>query len=85
MVIVARTETGREFCYSTRSAHKVARKDAEKIAEMLTLAYYHIKDGQKWYVYEIDEYDASFDYATMQRFYIDKSGNLKRRGYDFGF
>lgn len=79
MTILAKTITGKEFIYSARSAHKVNKKNAEKIAECLNNCGFMLKDGEKWHVYEVDQYDNAFIWAEDQTFYITKGGALKRK------
>lgn len=81
MKIVAKTINGQEFIYSIRTAHKVNGKNAEKIAEMLNGCGYMLKDGEKWHVYNIDQYDGGYEWAEVQSFFISKYGALKRRAF----
>ena len=85
--IIAITITGSEYMYITKSVHGVkSKKQGELIAGVLNEKEYHIKDHGKlgkeyWKVYKVNEYDgAPFDIAETEKFFIDKAGNLKRRG-----
>ncbi len=77
MVVLAKSIAGQEFMYSARSAHKVPAKRAAAIRDALNGIRYDLKDGQIWHLHEIDEFDAAYDFAEMQKFYVNKSGALK--------
>ena len=79
MTILAKTIIGKEFIYSVSSAHKVNKKKADYIAECLNNCGFMLKDGEKWHVYEVDQYDKASIYAEDQTFYITKGGALKRK------
>lgn len=72
MKIVARTQIGREFVYSTASAHSVSERSAETICNILNEYKYHLNDGECWFIYDIDRYDRSYDFACFQYFKIRK-------------
>ena len=72
MKILARTTPGREFMYSARSAHKVSARSADKICAIVN-EYKHLLGtpaGECWHVYDVDQYDAAFQYAQYQAFTI---------------
>ena len=81
MLVLAKSAAGREFLYVGESAHKVAKKDAEKIAAILNDIRYDLKEGQIWYPHTIDEYDPAWIYASdyKQAFTLTKAGALKER------
>lgn len=83
MHIVAITTTGKEFFYNGRTAHKVPRTKADKIADALNAARYGLKYGQAWHVYEIDIYDAAIEYAVCQSFSTTKGGGIVRKRHAF--
>lgn len=80
MKIIAKTHTGAEFCYSIRSAHKVPEKKAAAIADALTGANYHVNAaaGERWHVYDVDQYDSAYVVAAGQSFGF-RRGALVRR------
>lgn len=79
MKIAAKTIKGKEFIYSSRSAHKVNGKNAEAIVSGLNQCGYMLKDNEKWHLYNIDKYDAAYVWAETQSFFISKNGSLKRK------
>lgn len=82
MLVLAKSAAGREFLYVGESAHKVAKKDAAKIAAILNDLRYDLKEGQIWYPHTIDEYDtAAWTYASdyRQSFTLTKTGAVKER------
>lgn len=82
MLVLAKSVAGREFLYSAESAHKVTKRDAGKIAEILNAAAHDLKPGETWYPHTIDEYDtAAWTYASdyRQSFTLTKTGAVKER------
>lgn len=82
MLVLAKSAAGHEFLYVGESAHKVTKKDADKIAAILNDLHYDLKDGQVWYPHTIDEYDSTaWIYAAEcgQSFTLTKAGALKER------
>lgn len=79
MYITAIAKKGQEFLYDYTTAHKVSKRSAETIKNMLNNANYLIVDETKqtWHVFEIDNYSRAIDYATYHRFSLRK-GILKR-------
>lgn len=79
MYILAQTQKGKEFLYSPSTAHKVSKNSAEKIKDTLNQLKYKIKsDSQVWHIYEVDRYDAAYDYAMFQRFTI-RNNTIKEK------
>lgn len=72
MKIVAVTTEGREFMYKSRTAHKVSERSAARIAEALNNAGFQVDkaNGEKWHVYNIDEYSAAYPAAIGKQFTI---------------
>jgi hypothetical protein len=85
--IIAITITEREYMYETKSVHGVkSKKQGELIAAALNESKYQIRDfgelgREYWKVYKVNEFDgAPYDIAETEKMFIDKAGNLKRRG-----
>lgn len=72
MLILAITESGKEYMYSVKSARAVSRNSARRIMDICNSCKYLIKEGQKWHCYDIDKYDAAHDVASFQAFKIRK-------------
>ena len=72
MLIIAKTQEGREFCYTMKTAHAVSEKSALKICDILNESKYQLSASEKWYIYEIDCYDSTLEYARHQIFRIRK-------------
>jgi len=68
MKIVAKTIEGEEFFYSAHSAHRAPAKRIKEVLEILNENRYHLKEGEKWWIYEVDKYDDAFYYSESQRF-----------------
>ena len=76
MTILAKAIEGREFIYSVRSAHAVPAKSAEKIRDIANSVRYQLDDGEVWYLFDIDQYCAAYDFALLQKFTI-RNGIVK--------
>lgn len=71
--VIAKTVKGKEYIYSTKSAHKVSANSAEKILTVLNNVRWNLKnDDEIWHIYDVDEYDTAYDYAIYQKFTIRK-------------
>ena len=70
MKIIAKTRTGSEYLYDPRTAHAVSNRSAEFIKSVVNTVEYKLKENEIWHVYDIDKYDAAFDYAQYQRFSV---------------
>ena len=70
MIVLAISAKGAEYLYSSRSAHKVSKASAEKIAAVLNEKRHHLKDNQVWHIHEVDGYDNASIYAEDMRFSI---------------
>lgn len=80
MTVVARAIKGQEFLYSAASAHRVAEKKAQTIADALNRAQYGITPEQTWFVYDVGMYDNAYAYGEMQGFQMRKDGTIRRVG-----
>jgi len=80
MIVVARAIKGHEFLYSAASAHRVAEKKAQKIADALNRAEYGITPEQTWFVYDVGMYDNAYAYGEMQGFQLRKDGTIRKVG-----
>ena len=75
MKIVAKTYEGQEFLYSRKSAHRVSERSAQLICDVLNENRWTLKDGQKWHVYEIADWEVDFCGAAYQSF-VRRNGGL---------
>lgn len=80
MIIVARAVRGKEFLYSAASAHRVAEKNAQTIADALNKAQYGITPEQVWHVFDVGMYDNAYAYGEMQGFQMRKDGTIRKVG-----
>lgn len=80
MKIVAKSVKGHEFMYSAKSAHKVSERSANLICKALNSANYDLKDGETWFVHDVNQYDSAYDYASYQAF-TRRNGKLYETGY----
>lgn len=81
MKVLAITTRGSEYLYSYRTAHKVNARKAQAIADILNEKRYMLHDDAHiWHVYEIDQYDNAYVFASDQEFRAGKRGII-RRGY----
>lgn len=79
MKIVAITNNGQEFLFKVKTAHKVSNAGAEKICKILNHVRYKLNSPtEKWWVYEVGQYDMAYDVAVMQDFHLTARG-LKER------
>jgi len=79
MKVIAKSAEGHEYYYSASSAHKAPVKRVNEICKALNLVRYQLKDGEVWYVHDVDEYDAAYDYAQFQSFGFNKGNLVERR------
>ena len=80
MKIVAITTEGQEFKRKFRTAHKVSNSGAEKICKILNHIRYNLNaHTEKWWVYDIDQYDIEYAYAMTQDFHLTAKGLKERR------
>ena len=80
MTVVARAIKGHEFMYSAASAHRVAEKKAQTIADALNMAHYGITPEQVWFVYDVGPYDNAYAYGEMHGFQQRKNGTITEVG-----
>ena len=73
MKIAAKTREGTEFFYSASSAHRISERSAARIVEALNENRYQLRTGEKWHVYDVDQYDAAHQIAQYQQFTIRNS------------
>lgn len=81
MIVVARAVKGKEFMYSAASAHRVAEKNAQTIADALNRAQYGITPEQVWHVFDVGMYDNAYAYGEMQGFQMRKDGTIRKVGW----
>lgn len=80
MIVVAKAIKGKEFMYSSSSAHRVAPKNAQRIADALNHEQYGITPEQTWFVYDVGMYDNAYAYGEMQGFQLRKDGTIRKVG-----
>lgn len=78
MKIAAKTREGTEFLYSASSAHKVSERSAARIVDALNEHRHQLKPGEKWHVYDVDQYSNAYQIAQYQQFTI-RNGYLYER------
>lgn len=79
MTVVARSVRGREYMYSAASAHEVAPKKAQAIADALNRAECGITPDQVWFVHIVGMYDNAYAYGEIQKFQMRKDGSIVRK------
>ena len=82
MKVLAKTIQGREFMYSARSARKVSARSAQYILDIVNQHGFLLdkEKGEIWHIYDVDQYDAAYDYAQYQAFTVRK-GVVTARAY----
>ena len=68
--IIAKTMEGKEFIYSRKSSYSAPKTSAQKICDALNRAKWGLKDGEKWHVYEIGDWELDYMAAGYQRLSI---------------
>lgn len=76
MLVLAISTKGHEFFYDARTAHKVSKAAAEKIRDICNEYKFRLKDGETWFLHEVDQYDTAYEYAQFQKFTI-RNGIVK--------
>lgn len=75
MKVLAITRNEQEFIYNAKSAHRVAQNKVKYVLDVLNKYRYLLKDdSEKWFVYDVDEYDKAYAYSAYQRFSVSKTG-----------
>jgi hypothetical protein len=71
MIIIAKTQNGREYLYSNKTAVLCkSNEQAQALADFLNehnataQGNFKLKDGEKWHTYEIDKYSAQPPYKV---------------------
>ena len=75
MKIVALAKKGAEFMYRATTAHQVPARRAQEIADDLNIVEYQTTPGLVWHVFDVDQYDAAFDFAAEKSF-LYRNGKL---------
>ena len=78
MKVLAITRNGQEFIYNAKSAHRVVQNKAKYVLDVLNKYRYLLKDdSEKWFIYDVDEYDKAYAYSAYHRFSVSKTGVVK--------
>lgn len=78
MKVLAITRNEQEFIYNAKSAHRVAQNKAKYVLDVLNKYRYLLKDdSEKWFIYDVDEYDKAYAYSAYHRFSVSKNGIVK--------
>lgn len=80
MKVLAVSVAGHEYLYKASTARKVSERSAEKICAICNEIKWRLKDGECWFIHDIDQYDTAYDYAMMQAFTI-RNGIVTARNY----
>lgn len=78
MKILAVSAKGAEYMYKASTAHAVPQTKAEYYRDTLNEVGYKLKEGETWYIHEVDKYDIAYEYAEMQKFYT-ANGVMKEK------
>ena len=78
MTILAKAVDGHEYFYKPHTAHHVSKASAEQICDILTKQRYKLKDGEVWFVYDVDSCDDAHYYAQEQSFYKYRGKLMER-------
>lgn len=65
--IIAKTTEGKEFFYSRKDCFSVSKASCQKICNALNQAKYQLKDNEKWFVYDISDFDIKYTNACFQK------------------
>ena len=71
--LIAKTVEGKEFLHSKDNAYFVSA-NAQKIVDALNLYKYHLRENEKWYLYD---YDFTQDFYVNKRIFISKDRQIK--------
>ena len=80
MKVIAKAIKGQEFFYNARSARKVSERSAKVILDIVNEYRFQLKENEVWHIYDVDQYDAAYDYAQFQSFTI-RNGIVTARAY----
>ena len=69
---IAKAIKGKEFLFSSNSAHAVSARSAARICDILNKCNYLLKPGETWHTYEYDENSSIAVIVETQRFTIRK-------------
>lgn len=68
MLILAKSIKGQEFIYNPKTAHKVPKKSAEYIRDILNAYNHGLQKGETWYLHNVYSCDNAYYYAETQEF-----------------
>lgn len=74
MLVCAISVEGKEYLYKSSTAHKVSKASAARICAALNKVRYNLKEGEVWYIHEVDNYDNASVYAEAQSFKVYRGG-----------
>lgn len=64
--IIAKTTDGKEYLYSRKWSFRVPNKSAQDICAIMNHCKWMLKDGEKWYVYTVEQWEIDSCYAASQ-------------------
>lgn len=79
MLVLAKSLKGRDFYYSPRSAHRVSKRSANIIADILNEKV-NVVDNFEWVVHEVGYLSEAYAWAEGQSFVIRKGIVSEKRG-----
>lgn len=79
MLVLAKSLKGRDFYYNPRSAHRVSKRSAKTIADILN-AKVNVVDNFEWTTHEVYNLSEAYAWAESQSFAIRKGIVSEKRG-----
>lgn len=71
-MIIAKTQEGREFFYSTKDSYTVSKNSYRQICDIMNACKWQLQAGEKWHVYQVDDYEIENMSAFYQKVSIRK-------------
>lgn len=79
MLVLAKSLKGRDFYYSPRSAHRVSKRSANAIANILNEKV-NVIDNFEWTTHEVGYLSEAYAWGESQSFVIRKGIVSEKRG-----
>lgn len=72
--VIAKSIKGKEYLYSRKECYSVSAKKAKLICDTLNRLQWQLKDGETWFIHEIDDIEYKYCNAVFQQFIAGKNG-----------
>lgn len=78
--VIAKSIKGKEYLYSRKDCYSVSPKKARLVCDTLNRLQWGLKDGETWFIHEVNDIDYKYCNAVFQQLTAGKTG-IKIRNY----